>query len=707
MSEATASVGWWLLPATAAVFALLIVRRAGWRRFWLGVEDPRALGLFRIVFALLVICNINGLWEHFTFLFTDEGIFPAEVAREVFARRQFAGFGDGTVPGEPWGFFDAAAFGRFLEGPRWSLLYFWDSPTALWVHLAAFWLAALAFMAGWRTRCSGIATFVLMNSLMARNLLFWEGTDVVFRVFLAYLVLARCGHAYSIDNWIRCRRLRRTGRLSEPDEPDAGAGLAPCDEHPEGREPIYRRIPVWPRRLMMLQLAALYSTTGALKTGAVWHSGDAIYYALNLDHFYRVPPQALSAVLGTNLMRLATWGVRFGEIGFGLVFVGAVLRAGAVPTGEDGSRKARVLRWMIRWPLGRRVWITWAVLTMGGIFLAMNIGQFQTVMLALCLVYFSGEELSSVLARVLRRPSPPPAQDPALCRRPTDAHALPGWALWSALALGVGAVASYAVFDASPWIGLAIPGFLAGVTWVGRRRPSSRPSPSHPWAYGPWGRLAIGSLLIWHIGAVAVWLTPELGPLEPVRAEARAVVRPWLATTQTTQGWGMFAPNPPRSNVFLQVLVTDAQGEVWDLRTDVYAEEQRPIPFIWNDRMRKMNRRMIGAERGKGRRYRTWYARYHCRTWAMDHDGVVPRSVELVKRSYRIPSPEQTRDLGWYDPMELLERQGTSTTVHTEHCATAVLGQPTPLMRQRAGMAPGEHRPWIKRRRDRWQSPGR
>ena len=115
-----------------------------------------------------------------------------------------------------------------------------------------------------------------MNSLLHRNTLFWEGTDTVFRVFMAYLVLSRCGHAYSVDNWLRCRRLRKAGTLSGPDGP----------------EPVYRRIPVWPRRLMMLQLAALYLVTGALKSGGVWQRGDAIYYALNLDHFHRVAAAA-------------------------------------------------------------------------------------------------------------------------------------------------------------------------------------------------------------------------------------------------------------------------------------------------------------------------------------------------------------------------------------------------------------------------------
>ncbi|MEM9458226.1 MAG: hypothetical protein AAGF11_28885 [Myxococcota bacterium] len=688
------------------ISALLIVRRDGWRRFWLGVEDPRAIGLFRIVFGLLVICNINGLWEHFVFLFTDEGLFPAEVARQVFASHQFAGFGDGAMAGEPWGFFDAEALGRFLSGPRYSLLYLWDSPTALWIHLVAFWLVALAFVVGAWTRVTGILTFLLMNSLMHRNLLFWEGTDVVVRVFLAYLVLARSGHAYSVDNWWRCRRLRRAGRLSEPGGPGEGAGVAPCDAHPEGLEAVYRRIPVWPRRLMMLQLATVYFTTGALKSGSVWASGDAIYYALNLDHFYRIPPQALSAALGTNVMRLATWVVRFGEIGFALVFVGAVLRANARPPSEAPSRTARLRAWLVRWPLSRRVWITWAVLVMGGILVAMNIGQFQTVMLSLCLVYFRGEELAGALARLRRSPAAIPVEDEDLPHLQRADRALPGWALWITLVAGLTAGWVQAVGGPSAWIALGMLGFLAGVTWARLRRDRAGQA-TRAWAYGPWGRLLVSAGLLWHIGAVAVWLLPNVESIRSVRTPARAVVRPWLRTTQTDQGWSMFAPNPPRANVLLQVLVTDAHGEIWDLRTDVYAPEQRPIPFIWNDRIRKMNRRLIGGERNNATWYRKWYARYHCRQWAMEHDGVGPRSVQLVRRSYRIPSPEQTRAQGWYEPMELLERQGTSKVVHTEQCATAVLGQPSPQIRQRHGLPEGEHRPWVKRRRAQWETRAR
>jgi hypothetical protein len=63
-------------------------------------------------------------------------------------------------------------------------------------------------------------------------------------VFFFYLLLARSGHAYSIDNWLRCRKLRKQGLLSERDGPGGGAGRpAEPGQHPRGLEAVYRLIP--------------------------------------------------------------------------------------------------------------------------------------------------------------------------------------------------------------------------------------------------------------------------------------------------------------------------------------------------------------------------------------------------------------------------------------------------------------------------------
>ena len=890
------TVGWLMLAGAVALAVLFIVNAERWRRWWLTMEDPRAIAAFRIVFGFFVICNMNDFFEYFSMLFTDEGIFTADVARQVHASAQFVGFGDGFREDEPWGFFDFWAFLEFLKGPKYSLLYFWDTPGFFWGHMIAFYVVAACFVVGFRTRLMGFLTFFLMNSVFFRCHLFWEGTELVYRVFLAYLICSRCGHAYSVDNWLRCRRLRKQGLLSERDGPGAGAGLAPTDDHPKGLEPVYRLIPAWPRRLMLLQFGALYAVTGILKNGSVWARGEAIYYAWNMDHFYRFYPQRITALFGTNLIKVMTWSTHWGESFLWLIVVGAFIRWGLsenlpaikgtkkivtnvcwavliavsaavifvtwevhfapvrskwgfvifwvllmsalwgiwvwlgrrppMVKGRTGlwilwgllvalvdlflwlltyplvSRKLMytapivlkkvgwmslwtalavlipvlVIRflpgvvakirslpglrhfitdewldqkhvidraWLCRWPLGRRVWLTWHIALMGGIFVLMNIGQFQTAMLSLALLHLYGAETGLIVQWVLHRvkltkhKDPLPAADPTLPHYHRDATRLPQWAMF--IALGIFLVGIFVRVEQPEWtwwrwIWVAAIAFLAGVMFwhrsvsKGQRTvapPRTDPYrfaapdaeaienkdpsvPKMPFAYGPIGRFLINGLVIWQIVAVGVWLLPDKDSLGTWRPAARKVFAKWLTVTQTDQGWGMFAPNPPRTNVFLKVLVHDQDGTAHDLKSDVYAPERKPIPWIWNDRMRKMNRRIIGGESGNTQWYRKWYARYICRWWAMEHgNGQEPKRVELVKVWYKIPSPKETFRKGYYVPEDLLEREGAEKVEHTQHCKRTVMGQLPPWLRERHGLpelAPGwKYKPWIKHKRRKWE----
>jgi hypothetical protein len=127
------------------------------------------------------------------------------------------------------------------------------------------------------------------------------------------------------------------------------------------------------------------------------------------------------------------------------------------------------------------------------------------------------------------------------------------------------------------------------------------------------------------------------------------------------------------------------------------------FPFLFNDRMRKMNRRIIGGESGGGGWYRKWYARWQCRDWAMQHDGRVPTRVELVRVSYRIPSPDATARLGWYRPADRIRTHAAERVVHTETCASVVLGQPLPHVAARHGIVSTvPHRPWVIHRHAKW-----
>jgi hypothetical protein len=822
------TLGWLLLVCAVAAASIFILHAEKWRRFWLTAEDPRGIAVFRIVFAFFVLANINGMWEFFEYLYTDEGIFTADVARQVFAKEQFAGFGDGLREDDPWGFYDAEGFWQFMRGPKYSLLFFWDSPACFWAHLVAFEISGVLFLIGFRTRLFGVLTWLLMNSILVRNHLAWEGTEIVYRVMLAYLILARSGHAYSVDNWLRCRRLRRQGRLSERDGLGGGAGAPPSEAHPYGLEPVYRLIPSFPRKLIMVQLAVIYIVTGLLKNGSVWLAGDSLYYALNLDHFYRLPPQYMSSLIGTHMFRVMTWAVKIGQIAFAAIIFGIVARwiidqrfaplaaarqwatrvafavlvlasAGMVyvsyevhftppipaelftglyvalwaglwllwrkltyrpfvvrrPLGIALRQPVIIDRtWVCRWILGRRVLLVWHLAFHAHIFTLMNVGQFQTGMLACTFAFLQGHEIATllrdcghrlakafgrrqasdrsgpprrVLPRTLGRLMPAsvvmrqpilPAADPGLPTLHRDAATLPQWALL----VGLGGIVTGILMEVRlhpawdyRYLWLATAGVLALVAFVrARRARGQRIAPLDPvtggarapWAYGPLGRLLVGGLLVWHISAVAVWLLPDKDCLSSLRGPAHKAVGTWLRTTSTEQGWGMFAPNPPRSNVFMKVLVTDADGHVWDRKTDVYAEEQKPIPWIWNTRLRKMNRRIIGGESGPTGWYQKWYARWECRQWAREHGGLMPTKVELVKVWYSIPSPEQTHHNGYYVAEDLLARTGHEKVAYTADCHTEVQGQLPNFIRERDGLPlleEGEYKAWHKNKRAAWE----
>ena len=240
------TVGWLMFVCAVFTAIIFISYREHWRRLWLRMDDPRALGAFRIVFVLCALCNVNGLWELFPYLFTDEGLFETDVARQVFASQQFEGFGNG-LGDDPYGFFGWEGFWQWLKGPKYSLLFFDSTPAFFWAHLWAFEIAMALLIVGWKTRYTKWIAWFLFHSITLRNTVYWEGTENVYRCFFFYLCVSRCGHAYSVDNWLRCRRLRAQRRLSEPGGPGNGAGVAPSEE-PEaaakdGLEAVYRLIP--------------------------------------------------------------------------------------------------------------------------------------------------------------------------------------------------------------------------------------------------------------------------------------------------------------------------------------------------------------------------------------------------------------------------------------------------------------------------------
>lgn len=352
-------------------------------------DDPRPLALLRILLGLITMLNVGTVWPMAELLLADQGLFPR-----------------------------AAACGQM---PTQLSLLCHLPEAAVPGFFVAFEVIALAFTLGVATRVSAVLTTVGFAALTLRNPVYLAG-DQVFWNFLFLLCLSRCGEAWSVDAWWRARRR-------------------------PGTRP--RRIPAWPRMLMIVQLCVLYGANGWNKLGPGWIQGEALAYMLMNDRWFRVEHWALVSY-AEPLLRVATWVVWWFERLFPLVGLAAAVRAvlkvrDATPT-TSTSPSSRALRWVLQHPLGVWPWLALTVALHGTLMGLLNLGWFvpASLVAGLCL-----------LPRLPRTsPWPEPVASPA-----SDAVATTGRArlwrgaivalmIWHALAMVQGSMP--AVVQATP-----------------------------------------------------------------------------------------------------------------------------------------------------------------------------------------------------------------------------------------------------------------
>jgi hypothetical protein len=171
-----------------------------------------------------------------------------------------------------------------------------------------------------------------------------------------------------------------------------------------------------------------------------------------------------------------------------------------------------------------------------------------------------------------------------------------------------------------------------------------------------------------------VTFIPRYSVTQAWRAEASKTFGDYVNGTNLGQSWKMFAPNPPRGNTFMQTVVIDTDGNSFQVGKDHYNE--RPYVFWYNDRERKMHRRMIG----KSRWYLRYWGEYHCRDWALNNDGQLPKEVRMYKLNTPIPAPDELVKSG--KPSDPRKRRLKSELVETHACDAEVV---TPEMKRRRG----------------------
>ena len=241
------------------------------------------------------------------------------------------------------------------------------------------------------------------------------------------------GEAYGVDAWRR-RRARAAGwSLAHSPSPAHSRLAAPADDGPARPRLFPERLAQDRRRLA---------------------DGTALYYALNLDHFYRLPAQTVVTWLQyVGVLPILSWLTRGGSCSSPspfsewpcaatrpIVAPAAGLprgRGGASPPGSRwpaassprcspvswrwrrrsrspplprsfsidccGARLPALLHVVLAWVLGKRVWLVVGVALHFGIDIGLNVGTFPQVMAAVYLAWLTGPEIHAFWRFVLRR----------------------------------------------------------------------------------------------------------------------------------------------------------------------------------------------------------------------------------------------------------------------------------------------------------------
>lgn len=285
-----------ILTAIALVIGFFVVRPELWKRMLFDRLDPRPAALMRIVFGAVVLWTFVDLIRDARFLFTDEGMWLTKMARKNYGGKLTQLY-DPEHGFEHWYDIFIVLWGKF------SVLHLRSDPAFVYPLYATMLVCITLMIFGVYTRVTTVLSWILVEQVYRYSPLFYTGGDTVVRVFLFLGMFCRWGEAYSFDNWRRNRKAILGGATVLP--------------------PL-RRIPAWPQRLMMLQLAIIYCATGLLKSGGTWINGTALYYSLCLDHFYRVPQQIGVATFlqYIGVLPVVTVFVRWWELLFPVVLIG-------------------------------------------------------------------------------------------------------------------------------------------------------------------------------------------------------------------------------------------------------------------------------------------------------------------------------------------------------------------------------------------------
>lgn len=250
------------------------------------------------------------------------------------------------------------AWAREAFPSRFSVFFWIEAPWAVRLVFALGVVAHLLWLVGRFTGPASFVAWVVWVSMSGRSPLLYSLPDQLQMVTCSLLMVMPSGRGLSLD-------ARRHGP---------------------------RPVPVWCRRILMIQLATLYTATGLLKSGPTWHRDHtALYYALVNPYNRHFDAAEVWASLQPWMLRPMTAIVVWWEILFAAFLALHALR----------HRLGRP-RWFLdlRWPV-----LGFGVVMHLGIQVALYVAWFSPLVLASYLAFLAPDEARRLVARVRRRDS--------------------------------------------------------------------------------------------------------------------------------------------------------------------------------------------------------------------------------------------------------------------------------------------------------------
>ncbi|MDQ2050330.1 HTTM domain-containing protein [Natronolimnohabitans sp. A-GB9] len=131
--------------------------------------DTRTLAVFRVFVGLLIVADVLLRSRNFSYFYTDDGVVPQSLARELSA--------DGAV----------------------SIYHLTTDPTLIAALMGLQVLIAIQLIVGYRTRLATVLSFLFVVSLDHHNPFVLSYADTLFRLLLFWAIFLPLGERWSID----------------------------------------------------------------------------------------------------------------------------------------------------------------------------------------------------------------------------------------------------------------------------------------------------------------------------------------------------------------------------------------------------------------------------------------------------------------------------------------------------------------------------